>query len=199
MLLNLHSPWVYEERWTIDNETMQLLDKTYKLVFERKGWKFNDVLKDHQLVTVKERKYNIVPDDKLKNYKNAHKEIEKSNISDELKYNRYIDISNIFICDIEDYAEDAPFNATINFYRSKNSTSIEKQMHISGSYACMIVNAKIELQKGEYAYATINAYDDTTNDFTYRLTEISTNPDTALPEETSYIYKRGVGRDVLCI
>lgn len=56
-----------------------------------------------------------------------------------------------------------------------------------------------ELQKGEYAYATINAYDDTTNDFTYRLTENLTNPDTALPEETSYIYKRGVGRDVLCI
>lgn len=199
MLLNLHSPWVYEERWTIDKETMQLLDKTYKLVFERKGWKFNDVLKDHQLVTVMECQYNIVPNDKLKNYKNAYKEIEKSNVSDELKYNRYINISNIFICDIEDYAEDAPFKATINFYRSKKSTLIEKQMHINGSYRCMIANAKFELEKGIYTFAIINAYDDTTNDFTYRLTEILANPDTALPEETSYIYKRGVGRDVLCI
>ena len=72
-------------------------------------------------------------------------------------------------------------------------------MHISGSYRSMIDNAKFELEKGVYTFATINAYDDTTNDFTYRLTEILTNPATALPEETNYIYKRGIGRNVLCI
>lgn len=190
MLLNLHSPWVYDEIYKINKETMKLLDKTQELAFKKESHKWSDILRDHLRFTCDEFTYNVVPDDKLKNYKNTYKQIEKSNIDDKLKYNCYINLANIFINDVYNYADDAPIEFAINFYRSQKSGEVEKQRLLCGSYACMIANAKIELQKGECTYATINAYDDTTNDFTYRLTEILANPNTSLPEETDFIYRK---------
>nr|DAS77806.1 MAG TPA: hypothetical protein [Caudoviricetes sp.] len=175
----------FEDLWKIDKETKEILNKTHKAIQASTGYDYAKKLKDFLLFTCEDITYNIVPDDKLTNYKNAYKEIERSNIDCKLKYEYYIKLNSIFVHDVLSYADTQPFEYVIKYY----STGEKQYEEIDiTSERGAIEKVKLELQKGIYNLATINVYDYKTDEFTTIIKEITMNG-TLTPVETNYSYR----------
>lgn len=137
------------------------------------------------MFTCEDITYNIVPDDKLTNYKNAYKKIESNNINCKSKYEYYIKLNGAFIQDILRYANTQPFEFVIKYYSSGEKQYEENTITTERG---AIEKVKIELQKGTYNLATINVYDYITDKFTTIVKEITING-TLTPVETNYSYR----------
>lgn len=188
-----YNPSKFEDLWKIDTETMHLLNETQNRVFKKEGYKYDDILKDHLMFTCEDNTYNLVPEDKLKHYKEAYKQIEKSKLNRMLKYNYYIKLTNRFVADVQNYADDAPIEFVTNYYYPCGeygymTTKQYRESKIT-SVRGVIDTTKLELQKGKYVFATINTYNYHTKDFTDCMTEISINNNDYTPSETNYNYR----------
>lgn len=177
---------IVTDLWKIDNETMEILNKTSQAIQDNTGYDYKKMLKDYFLLfTCEDITYNVVPDDKLTNYKNAYKEIESNNIDCKSKYEYYIKLNGVFIQDILRYADTQPFEFVIKYYSSGEKQYEEDTITTERG---VIEKVKIELQKGVYNDATINVYDYKTDDFTTIIKEITMNG-TFTPVETNYSYR----------
>lgn len=172
--------------WKIDSETMEILNKTNQVIQDSTGYDYKKMLKDYFLsFTCEDIACNVVPDDKLTNYKNTYKKIESNNIDCKSKYEYYIKLNGVFIQDILRYADTQPFELVTKYYSSGEKQYEENNI---ATERRAIEQVKIELQKGTYNLATINVYDYITDEFTTIVKEISING-TLTPIETDYNYR----------